>query len=45
MNALHKIVWKGLAKTIRFQANGNVVGGTIFVNQVRNGKIVQIGPE
>ena len=45
VNALHKIVWKGLAKTIRFQANGNVVGGTIFVNQVRNGKIVQIGPE
>jgi len=45
VTALHKVVFKGLAKTIRFQADGNVVGGTIFVNQVRGGKIVQIGPE
>jgi branched-chain amino acid transport system substrate-binding protein len=42
---LHVTVWKGLAKTIRFQSDGNVVGGTIFVNQVQSGKIVQIGPE
>ena len=45
VTALHRATWHGLAKIIRFQANGNVVGGTIFVNQVRNLKIVQIGPE
>ncbi|HEV3212094.1 MAG TPA: branched-chain amino acid ABC transporter substrate-binding protein [Acidimicrobiales bacterium] len=45
VNALHKVIYKGLAKTIRFQADGNLVGGTIFVNQVVKGKIVQIGPE
>jgi branched-chain amino acid transport system substrate-binding protein len=33
----------GVTKTIKFQPNGNVSGGTIYVYQVKNGQIVQIG--
>jgi branched-chain amino acid transport system substrate-binding protein len=35
--------YTGVTKTIKFQPNGNVSGGTIYVYQVKNGKIVQIG--
>ena len=42
---LHKLVWKGMTKVIRFQKNGNIAGSAIFVNQVKNGKIVQLGLE
>ena len=42
---LHKITYKGLTKTIHFQAYGNIAGSAIYVNQVKNGKIVQLGLE
>lgn len=35
--------WSGVTKTVKFLPNGNVSGGTIYVYQVKNGKIVQIG--
>jgi branched-chain amino acid transport system substrate-binding protein len=35
--------WPGVTKTIRFLPDGNVFGGTIFLYEVENGKIVQIG--
>ncbi len=42
---LHKIVYKGITKVIRFQPNGNIAGSAIYVNQVKNGKLVQLGLE
>jgi branched-chain amino acid transport system substrate-binding protein len=42
---LHKNVYKGLTKTIKFQRNGNIAGAAIYVNQVTNGKVVQLGLE
>jgi branched-chain amino acid transport system substrate-binding protein len=35
--------YNGVTKTIKFQTDGNVSGGTIYVYQVKNGQIVQIG--
>jgi branched-chain amino acid transport system substrate-binding protein len=43
--ALRSVTWHGLTKTIHFLASGNVAGTTVFVSQVRAGKIVQIGVE
>ena len=45
VNALHKLTYKGMTKVIKFQANGNIAGSAIYVNQVKNGKIVQLGLE
>lgn len=42
---LHKITFKGITKTIHFQSDGNISGSAIYVNQVKNGKIVQLGLE
>lgn len=42
---LHHLSYKGITKTVKFQTDGNIVGGTVFVNHIVNGKIVQIGPE
>jgi branched-chain amino acid transport system substrate-binding protein len=33
--------YAGVTKTVKFQPNGNVGGGTIYVYQVKSGKIVQ----
>ena len=33
----------GVTKTMKFEPDGNVSGGTIYVYQVKNGQIVQIG--
>lgn len=33
--------YQGLTKTIKFQSNGNISGGTIYVYKVENGQIVQ----
>ena len=35
--------YTGVTKTVKFQPNGNVSGGTIYVYQVKSGQIVQIG--
>ncbi len=35
--------YTGVTKTVKFQPNGNVSGGTIYVYQVKGGQIVQIG--
>ncbi|MBW4077220.1 MAG: branched-chain amino acid ABC transporter substrate-binding protein [Acidobacteria bacterium] len=45
VNALHRLTWKGMTKVIKFQKNGNIAGSAIYVNQVKNGKIVQLGLE
>jgi branched-chain amino acid transport system substrate-binding protein len=45
VNALHSVVWVGLTKTVKFQANGNIAGTTVYVNQVQGNKIVQLGKE
>ena len=37
--------YKGLTKTIQFNAAGDVKGNAIFVNKVENGQIVQLGLE
>lgn len=42
---LHKTVFKGITKTIRFQKDGNIAGSAIYVSVVKNGKIVQKGLE
>ena len=42
---LHKLSYKGMTKLVKFQKNGNIAGSAIFVNQVKNGKIVQLGLE
>jgi len=42
---LHKISYKGMTKTVKFQTDGNIAGSAIFVNQVKNGVIVQLGLE
>ena len=42
-NGLHKIVYHGLTKVISFQPDGNIAGTAIYVNQVINGKLVQLG--
>jgi branched-chain amino acid transport system substrate-binding protein len=35
--------WAGVTKTVKFLADGNISGGTIYVYKVEAGKIVQIG--
>lgn len=40
---LHKLSWVGITKTVKFKTNGNISGGTIFIYQVKSGKIVQLG--
>jgi branched-chain amino acid transport system substrate-binding protein len=42
-NYLASSSYTGVTKTIKFLPNGNVSGGTIYVFQVKNGQIVQIG--
>jgi branched-chain amino acid transport system substrate-binding protein len=43
VNELHKISYVGITKTVKFKTNGNIYGATIFIYQVKNGKIVEIG--
>ena len=40
---LATIDYQGITKTIKFQPNGNIYGGTVYVYKVENGKIVQTG--
>jgi branched-chain amino acid transport system substrate-binding protein len=42
---LHRITYVGLTKKIHFLADGNISGNAIYVNQVKSGKIVQLGLE
>jgi branched-chain amino acid transport system substrate-binding protein len=42
-NYLATIDYTGITKTIKFQSDGNIVGSTIYIYQVKNGQIVQIG--
>jgi branched-chain amino acid transport system substrate-binding protein len=35
--------YDGLSKRIEFEANGNVKGGDVFVYEVKNGKLVELG--
>ena len=43
--ALHTHAYRGITKVVRFQKNGNIAGAAIFVNQIVNGKIKQLGLE
>jgi len=43
VNGLHKIAYHGLTKTVSFEPNGNIAGNFIYVNQVQNGQLVQLG--
>ncbi len=43
VNGLHKIVYHGLTKTVSFEPDGNIAGDYIYVNQVQNGQLVQLG--
>jgi len=45
VSGLHKVSWVGLTKTVKFQSNGNIAGSAVYVNQVKSGKIVQLGLE
>ena len=45
VSELHKLAYKGMTKLVKFQKDGNIAGSAIFVNQVKNGKIVQLGLE
>jgi branched-chain amino acid transport system substrate-binding protein len=45
VKALHKLVYHGMTKLIKFQSDGNIAGAAIYVNQVKNGTIVQLGLE
>ncbi|WP_028923073.1 branched-chain amino acid ABC transporter substrate-binding protein [Pseudonocardia acaciae] len=40
---LATLSFPGIAKPVQFQPNGNVVGDTIFIHQVRNGKVELLG--
>jgi branched-chain amino acid transport system substrate-binding protein len=40
---LHAVSWVGLTKVIKFYPNGNISGTTVYVNQVRSGRIYQLG--
>ena len=42
---LHKLSYKGMTKVVKFQRDGNIAGSAIFVNQVKSGKVVQLGLE
>jgi len=42
---IKKITYKGITKTIKFNAAGDVAGTAIFVNKVEGSKIVQLGLE
>ena len=37
VTALHKITFKGITKTISFEANGNIAGTAMYINQVQKG--------
>lgn len=41
--ALHHLVFHGAARTIRFQANGNLVSTRVFISQVQGHKVVALG--
>jgi branched-chain amino acid transport system substrate-binding protein len=43
VNGLHKIVYHGLTKTVSFEPDGNIAGDFIYVNEVENGQLVQLG--
>ena len=42
---LHRINFVGLTKTISFKANGNIAGSAVYVNEVQERAIVQLGLE
>jgi branched-chain amino acid transport system substrate-binding protein len=35
--------WTGVTKTLKFEADGNIAGGTVYMYKVQNGAISQIG--
>ena len=45
VTALHSISYKGITKTVKFQSDGNISGNAIYVNEVKAGKLVQLGLE
>ncbi|HET6873311.1 MAG TPA: branched-chain amino acid ABC transporter substrate-binding protein [Acidimicrobiales bacterium] len=43
VTALKTVNYPGISKTVQFQANGNIAGTAVYVNQVQNGKFTQLG--
>lgn len=43
VNGLHSISFKGITKTISFEPGGNIAGTAIYVSQVQNGNLKQLG--
>ena len=43
VNGLHKVTYKGLTKTVHFEANGNIAGTAVYIYKVTNGKIGVVG--
>ena len=43
VGGLHKATYMGLTKTVHFNANGNIAGKSVYIYQVKNGKIGVVG--
>ena len=41
--ALKTVDYKGITKEIKFEANGNIAGTSVYIYQVKDGKIVSLG--
>lgn len=42
---LHKVIYPGLTKTVHFQKDGNIAGSSVYIYEVKGGKIVELGME
>jgi branched-chain amino acid transport system substrate-binding protein len=45
VKGLHKIVYKGITKVVKFEPDGNISGSAMYVYEVLHGTLVQLGLE
>ena len=43
VKGLHKVNYVGLTKTVKFAANGDIKGSSVYMYEVKRGNIVQLG--
>lgn len=43
VKGLHKVDYVGLTKTVKFAANGDIKGSSVYMYEVKRGNIVQLG--
>ena len=43
ITALKSVDYKGITKEVKFQANGNISGTSVYIYQVKDGKITSLG--